>query len=72
MARHSFKASDASRLLKAAIAGGLPLDRLRIIHDIDGRKISIEVQRDESGGPTSKGNELDHWMASRADQSKGS
>jgi hypothetical protein len=42
--RHSFKLSDSSRLVRAAIAAGLPAERLRLVHDLVGRTISVEVR----------------------------
>jgi hypothetical protein len=46
--KHTFKLNDTSRLLRAAIAAGLPAERLRLVHDLVGRTISVEV-RDEGG-----------------------
>jgi hypothetical protein len=42
--RHAFKLRDTARLVKAAIRGGLPADRLRIIHDPKTKTIAVEVR----------------------------
>ena len=58
--KHTFKLNDTSRLLRAAIAAGLPAERLRLVHDLLGHKISVEV-RDGSGG---EGGEVANpWLA---------
>ena len=62
--RHAFKLSDTARLVKAAILGGLPPDRLRVVHDPVSRTISVEV-RPESA-PVGEG-ELEAWMSNHAD-----
>jgi hypothetical protein len=58
--KHTFKLNDTRRLLQAAIAAGLPRERLRLVHDLLGHKISVEV-RDESGGEASKGEAKNPW-----------
>jgi hypothetical protein len=69
--KQAFKKTEATRLLKAFVDAGVDVERLRLVHDLIANTIAIDV-RDGSGGPTSKGNELDHWMSSHADSSKGS
>ena len=61
--RHAFKLSDTARLVKAAILGGLPADRLRVVHDPITKTIAVEV-RGESA-PASEG-ELEAWMSKHA------
>jgi hypothetical protein len=68
--KQAFKKTEATRLLKAVVDAGVDIGRLRLVHDLLGHTIRVEV-RDESGGSTrNEGNELDHWMASRADESE--
>jgi hypothetical protein len=59
----AFKQSDAARLVRAAIRGGMPADRLRVVHDPVTKTISVEV-RSESA-PASEG-ELEAWMSKHA------
>jgi hypothetical protein len=47
--RHAFKLNDTKRLLKSAIAAGMPVERLRLVHDLRSHTISVEVC-DGSGG----------------------
>jgi hypothetical protein len=42
--RHAFKLSDTARLVKAAILGGLPADRLRVVHDPVSKTVAVEVR----------------------------
>jgi hypothetical protein len=63
--RHAFKLSDTARLVKAAILGGLPADRLRVVHDPVSKTVSVEV-RPESA-PAATENELEAWMTTHAD-----
>jgi hypothetical protein len=42
--RYAFKLNDTTRLIKSVIAAGLPSERLRVIHDILGHRISVEVR----------------------------
>jgi hypothetical protein len=52
--RYAFKLNDTTRLLKSAIAAGLPAERLRLIHDIQSHKICVEVRNgsgDEVANP---------------------
>jgi hypothetical protein len=62
--RHAFKLSDTARLVKAAILGGLPADRLRVVHDPVSKKVSVEVR--PKSAPAGDG-ELEAWMANHAD-----
>jgi hypothetical protein len=41
--KHAFKKVEVKRLVEAAIAGGLPPDRLRIAYDLKNSKITVEV-----------------------------
>jgi hypothetical protein len=66
--RHAFKLNDATRLIKSVIAAGFPREQLRVVHDILGHKISVEWRDGDT--PGDQGNDLDKWVASRADESK--
>ena len=41
--KHSFKKLEVKRLVEAAIAGGLPPERLKLSYDLKNSKISVEV-----------------------------
>jgi hypothetical protein len=56
--RYAFKLNNATRLLKSAIAAGLPRERLRLVHDPLSNKISVEVC-DGSGDEPAK----NPWLA---------
>ncbi len=61
--KHAFKFLEAARLVKAAIRGGMPADRLRVVHDPNTKTISVEVRGESE--PASKG-ELEAWMSKHA------
>jgi hypothetical protein len=42
----AFRLTDAARLVKAAIAGGLPPERIRLIFDLKNNKILVECRDD--------------------------
>jgi hypothetical protein len=56
--RYAFKLNDTTRLIKSAIAAGLPSERLRLVHDLLGHKISVEL-RDKGGG----GEDANPWLS---------
>ena len=56
--RYSFKLNDTTRLIKSVIAAGLPSERLRVIHDILGHKISVELRDGSDGEPANN-----PWLA---------
>jgi hypothetical protein len=56
--RHAFRLNDATRLIKATLAAGFPREQLRVVHDLLGHKISVEL-RDKGGG----GENANPWLA---------
>jgi hypothetical protein len=56
--RHAFRLNDATRLIKSALAAGFPREQLRLVHDLLGHKISVEL-RDKSGG----GEDANPWLS---------
>jgi len=50
--KHAFKQCDVQRLVKAVIRAGLPLERLRVIHDTKNNKIIVEVRSDSPDDDT--------------------
>jgi hypothetical protein len=41
--KHVFKKVEVTRLVEAAVAAGLPPDRLRVAYDLKNSKITVEV-----------------------------
>ena len=41
--KHAFKKLEVKRLVEAAVAAGLPLERLKLSYDLKNSKISVEV-----------------------------
>jgi hypothetical protein len=41
--KHSFKKLEVKRLVEAAVAAGLPPERLKLSYDLKNSKISVEV-----------------------------
>ena len=54
----AFKLSDAARLVKAAVRGGMPADRLRVVHDPVTKTISVEVRGE--GAPE---DDVNPWLS---------